>query len=77
MTAIFMWRMTVSWMLRFKDRLHNEAITEKKYITDTTSDMSTTIVVFAINGDYYGARQSGYDKKRKLYRDTQETGTLW
>lgn len=41
-------------------------------ITDTTSDMAeNNNAVLAINGDYYGARQSGYViRNGKLYRDT-------
>lgn len=41
-------------------------------ITDTTSDMAANNnAVLAINGDYYGARQSGYViRNGKLYRDT-------
>ena len=41
-------------------------------ITDTTSNMAANNnAVLAINGDYYGARQSGYViRNGKLYRDT-------
>ncbi len=41
-------------------------------ITDTTSDMAANNnAILAINGDYYGARQSGYViRNGKIYRDT-------
>ena len=41
-------------------------------ITDTTSDIADeNNAVLAINGDYYGARQSGYViRNSKLYRNT-------
>ena len=41
-------------------------------ITDTTSSIAQqNNAIFAINGDYYGANQSGYViKNGKVYRDT-------
>ena len=61
---------TVSDASDLKTALANN--TYGRNITDTTSDMAANNnAVLAINGDYYGARQSGYViRNGKLYRDT-------
>ena len=67
---IYVADVTVSDASDLKTALANN--TYGRNITDTTSDMATNNnAVLAINGDYYGARQSGYViRNGKLYRDT-------
>lgn len=67
---IYVADVTVSDASDLKTALANNAY--GRNITDTTSDMAANNnAVLAINGDYYGARQSGYViRNGKLYRDT-------
>lgn len=67
---IYVADVTVSNASDLKTALANN--TYGRNITDTTSDMAANNnAVLAINGDYYGARQSGYViRNGKLYRDT-------
>lgn len=67
---IYVAYVTVSDASDLKTALANN--TYGRNITDTTSDMAANNnAVLAINGDYYGARQSGYViRNGKLYRDT-------
>ena len=67
---IYVADVTVSDASDLKTALANN--TYGRNITDTTSDMAkNNNAVLAINGDYYGARQSGYViRNGKLYRDT-------
>ena len=67
---IYVADVTVSDASDLKTALANN--TYGRNITDTTSDMAANNnAVLAINGDYYGARQSGYViRNGKLYRDT-------
>ena len=67
---IYVADMTVSDASDLKTALADN--TYGRNITDTTSDMAANNnAVLAINGDYYGARQSGYViRNGKLYRDT-------
>ena len=67
---IYVADVTVSDASDLKTSLANN--TYGRNITDTTSDMAeNNNAVLAINGDYYGARQSGYViRNGKLYRDT-------
>ena len=67
---IYVADVTVSDVSDLKTALANN--TYGRNITDTTSDMAANNnAVLAINGDYYGARQSGYViRNGKLYRDT-------
>ena len=67
---IYVADVTVSGASDLKTALANN--TYGRNITDTTSDMAANNnAVLAINGDYYGARQSGYViRNGKLYRDT-------
>ena len=67
---IYVADVTVSDASDLKTSLANN--TYGRNITDTTSDMAeNNNAVLAINGDYYGARQSGYViRNSKLYRDT-------
>jgi hypothetical protein len=67
---IYVADVTVSDASDLKTALANN--TYGRNITDTTSDMAANNnAVLAINGDYYGARQSGYViRNSKLYRDT-------
>ena len=67
---IYVADVTVSDASDLKTALANN--TYGRNITDTTSDMAeSNNAVLAINGDYYGARQSGYViRNGKLYRDT-------
>jgi len=67
---IYVADITVSDASALKTALANN--TYGRNITDTTSDMADeNNAVLAINGDYYGARQSGYViRNGKLYRDT-------
>lgn len=66
---IYVADVTVSDASDLKTALANN--TYGRNITDTTSDMAANNnAVLAINGDYYGARQSGYViRNGKLYRD--------
>ena len=66
---IYVADVTVSDASDLKTSLANN--TYGRNITDTTSDMAANNnAVLAINGDYYGARQSGYViRNGKLYRD--------
>jgi len=66
---IYVADVTVSDVSDLKTALANN--TYGRNITDTTSDMAANNnAVLAINGDYYGARQSGYViRNGKLYRD--------
>lgn len=67
---IYVADVTVSDASDLKTALANN--TYGRNIIDTTSDMAANNnAVLAINGDYYGARQSGYViRNGKLYRDT-------
>ena len=67
---IYVADITVSDASALKTALANNAY--GRNITDTTSDMADeNNAVLAINGDYYGARQSGYViRNSKLYRNT-------
>ncbi len=67
---IYVADITVSDVSALKTALANN--TYGRNITDTTSDIADkNNAVFAINGDYYGARQSGYViRNSKLYRNT-------
>ena len=67
---IYVADVTVSDASDLKTSLANN--TYGRNVTDTTSDMAeNNNAVLAINGDYYGARQSGYViRNGKLYRDT-------
>lgn len=67
---IYVADVTVSDASDLKTALANN--TYGRNVTDTTSDMAeNNNAVLAINGDYYGARQSGYViRNGKLYRDT-------
>ena len=67
---IYVADVTVSDASDLKTALANN--TYGRNITDTTSDMAeNNNAVLAINGDYFGARQSGYViRNGKLYRDT-------
>ena len=67
---IYVADITVSDASALKTALANN--TYGRNITDTTSDMADeNNAVLAINGDYYGARQSGYViRNGKLYRNT-------
>ncbi len=67
---IYVADVTVSDVSDLKTALANNIY--GRNITDTTSDMAANNnAVLAINGDYYGARQSGYViRNGKLYRDT-------
>lgn len=67
---IYVADVTVSDASDLKTALANN--TYGRNITDTTSDMAANNnAVLAINGDHYGARQSGYViRNGKLYRDT-------
>ena len=67
---IYVANVTVSDASDLKTALANN--TYGRNIIDTTSDMAkNNNAVLAINGDYYGARQSGYViRNGKLYRDT-------
>ena len=67
---IYVADVTVSDASDLKTALANN--TYGRNIIDTTSDMAkNNNAVLAINGDYYGARQSGYViRNSKLYRDT-------
>ena len=67
---IYVADVTVSDASDLKTALANN--TYGRNITDTTSDMAANNnAVLAINGDYYGARQSGYViRNGKIYRDT-------
>lgn len=67
---IYVADVTVSDASDLKTALANN--TYGRNIIDTTSDMAkNNNAVLAINGDYYGARQSGYViRNGKLYRDT-------
>ena len=67
---IYVADVTVSDASDLKTALANN--TYGRNITDTTSDVAeNNNAVLAINGDYYGARQSGYViRNGKLYRDT-------
>ena len=67
---IYVADITVSDASVLKTALANN--TYGRNITDTTSDMADeNNAVLAINGDYYGARQSGYViRNSKLYRNT-------
>lgn len=67
---IYVADITVSDASALKTALANN--TYGRNITDTTSDMADeNNAVLAINGDYYGARQSGYViRNSKLYRNT-------
>ena len=67
---IYVADVTVSDASDLKTALANN--TYGRNITDTTSDMAANNnAILAINGDYYGARQSGYViRNGKLYRDT-------
>lgn len=69
---IYVADITVSDASALKTALANN--TYGRNITDTTSDMADeNNAVLAINGDYYGARQSGYViRNSKLYRNTSE-----
>ena len=66
---IYVADVTVSDASDLKTALANN--TYGRNITDTTSDVAeNNNAVLAINGDYYGARQSGYViRNGKLYRD--------
>ena len=67
---IYVADVTVSDASDLKTALANN--TYGRNITDTASDMAANNnAVLSINGDYYGARQSGYViRNGKLYRDT-------
>ena len=67
---IYVADVTVSDASALKTALANN--TYGRNITDTTSNMAEdNNAVLAINGDYYGARQSGYViRNSKLYRNT-------
>ena len=67
---IYVADITVSDVSALKTALANN--TYGRNITDTTSDIADkNNAVLAINGDYYGARQSGYViRNSKLYRNT-------
>ena len=67
---IYVADVTVSDASALKTALANN--TYGRNITDTTSNMAEdNNVVLAINGDYYGARQSGYViRNGNLYRNT-------
>lgn len=67
---IYVADVTVSDASDLKTALANN--TYGRNITDTTSDMAANNnAILAINGDYYGARQSGYViRNGKIYRDT-------
>ena len=67
---IYVADITVSDASALKTALANN--TYGRNITDTASDMADkNNAVLAINGDYYGARQSGYViRNSKLYRNT-------
>ena len=67
---IYVADITVSDASALKTALANN--TYGRNITDTTSDIADeNNAVLAINGDYYGARQSGYViRNSKLYRNT-------
>ena len=67
---IYVADVTVSDASDLKTALANN--TYGRNVRDTTSDMAeNNNAVLAINGDYYGARQSGYViRNGKLYRDT-------
>lgn len=67
---IYVADITVSDASALKTALANN--TYGRNITDTTSDIADeNNAVLAINGDYYGARQSGYViRNGKLYRNT-------
>jgi len=67
---IYVADVTVSDASALKTALANN--TYGRYITDTTSNMAEdNNAILAINGDYYGARQSGYViRNGNLYRNT-------
>ena len=67
---IYVADVTVSDALALKTALANN--TYGRNITDTTSNMAEdNNAVLAVNGDYYGARQSGYViRNGNLYRNT-------
>ena len=67
---IYVADITVSDASALKTALANN--TYGRNITDTTSDIADeNNAILAINGDYYGARQSGYViRNSKLYRNT-------
>ena len=67
---IYVADVTVSDASALKTALANN--TYGRNITDTTSDMAEdNNAVLAVNGDYYGARQSGYViRNGNLYRNT-------
>ena len=69
-SAIYVADITVSDVSYLKTALASN--TYGRNITDTTSNMaSDNNAILAINGDYYGARQSGYViRNGSLYRDS-------
>ena len=69
-SAIYVADVTVSDVSYLKTALASN--TYGRNITDTTSDMaSENNAILAINGDYYGARQSGYViRNGNLYRNS-------
>ena len=69
-SAIYVADVTVSDVSYLKTALASN--TYGRNITDTTSDMaSENNAILAINGDYYGARQSGYViRNGSLYRNS-------
>ena len=69
-SAIYVADITVSDVSYLKTALASN--TYGRNITDTTSDMaSENNAILAINGDYYGARQSGYViRNGSLYRNS-------
>ena len=69
-SAIYVADVTVSDVSYLKTALASN--TYGRNITDTTSDMANdNNAVLAINGDYYGARQSGYViRNGSLYRNS-------
>lgn len=69
-SAIYVADVTVSDVSYLKTALASN--TYGRNITDTTSDMaSDNNAILAINGDYYGARQSGYViRNGSLYRNS-------
>ena len=69
-SAIYVADVTVSDVSYLKTALAGN--TYGRNITDTTSDMSSeNNAILAINGDYYGARQSGYViRNGSLYRNS-------
>lgn len=74
-TIVFCADVTVSDLSHFRTRFakgHNSGPSFGRNITDKTSDIAVDgNAKFAINGDYYGAREKGYVVRNgKTYRET-------